>query len=201
MANLMPDTVQPLTRAAWRAWLEAHHARDSGIWLVYFKKASGQPRVPYADAVEEALCFGWVDSTQRKLDDDRSMLYFAPRKKGSGWSKVNKARIERLMADGRMAPAGLAKIEAAKADGSWELLDAVEALKIPDDLARAFDAYPGSRQHFEAFPPSAKRALLGWIVLAKRPETRAKRVDETARLAADNIRANQWQPKQPPIFP
>ncbi len=195
MDSLPPDAVHPLTREAWHVWLEAHHAQAKGVWLVSYKKATGQPRIPYGEAVEEALCFGWVDSTQRTLDERRSMLYFAPRKKGSGWSKPNKARIEKLMSEGRMAPAGYAKVERAQADGSWALLDSVEALEIPDDLAQAFLDYPLARQHFEAFPRSARRGILEWIVQAKRPETRARRIAETARLAADNIRANQWKPR------
>ncbi len=146
----------------------------------------------YDEAVEEALCWGWVDSKPRKLDEARSMLYFAPRKGGSGWSRPNKERVERAIATGQMTPAGLAKIEAAKADGTWTMLDAVENLEVPDDLAAEFDAYPSARANWEAFPRSAKRGILEWIIQAKRPETRAKRVEETARLAQDNIRANQW---------
>ena len=174
MDDLPPDAIHLSTRAAWRAWLEAHHAEARSVWLVSFKKATGQPSVSYDEAVEEALCVGWIDSTQRTLDATRSMLYFAPRKKGSGWSKPNKARVEKLAANGQMRPAGWAKVERAKADGSWALLDAVEALEIPDDLARAFLAYPHARQHFEAFPRSARRGILEWIVQAKRPETRVR---------------------------
>jgi uncharacterized protein YdeI (YjbR/CyaY-like superfamily) len=124
------------------------------------------------------------------------MLWMSPRKPGSGWSKPNKERIERLMAAGLMTPAGLQKIEASKEDGSWTKLDAVEELEIPPDLETAFDSYSSARQNFEAFPRSVKRAVLEWIIQAKRPETRAKRVGETARLAEDNIRANQWRPKE-----
>jgi uncharacterized protein YdeI (YjbR/CyaY-like superfamily) len=123
------------------------------------------------------------------------MLWFSPRKPGSGWSKPNKERIEKMIAVGRMAPAGLEKINAAKSDGSWTLLDAVEALEIPPDLETALAAYPQARTNFDAFPRSAKRAILEWIMQAKRPETRAKRVGETARLAEENIRANQWRDK------
>lgn len=191
-AALPPDAVHPLTRQAWRDWLAAHHARDTGVWLVTYKKATGQPRIEYDEAVEEALCFGWVDSKPRKLDEARSMLWFAPRKPRSAWSRPNQQRVERLLAAGRMAPAGLAKVEAARADGSWNRLDAVEALEVPDDLRRAFSRHRGSAAHFEAFPRSARRGILEWIAQAKRPETRAARVAQTAELAALNQRANQW---------
>jgi uncharacterized protein YdeI (YjbR/CyaY-like superfamily) len=183
------------TRTEWRAWLEANHARDEGVWLVTYKKGSGKPYLDYDAAVEEALCFGWVDSKPGKLDDERTMLYYAPRKPRSGWSRPNKERVERLIAAGLMAPAGLAKVEAAKADGSWSALDAVEALEVPADLSAALDADPEARRHFDAFPRSAKRGILEWVCAAKKPETRAKRVEETARFAAQNVRANQWPPR------
>lgn len=124
------------------------------------------------------------------------MLWFAPRRAGSAWSKPNKERVARMIAAGLMMPAGMAKVEAAKADSTWTMLDAVEALEIPPDLAAAFAPYPKARQNFEAFPRSAKRGILEWIVQAKRPETRAKRVAETARLAEENVRANQWKREQ-----
>ncbi len=196
MSNLPENAVHPLSRAEWRAWLEANHGRDEGVWLVTFKKATGRPRVEYDEAVEEAICFGWIDSVPKKLDAERSLLWFAPRKPGSGWSRPNKERVERMTKAGLMQPAGLAKIEAAKADGSWSRLDAVENLEIPDDLAAAFDRHPGSREKFEAFPRSAERGILEWIVNAKRAATREKRVEDTARLAAENVRANQW-PRKP----
>lgn len=192
MAN-NSEQAQIESRAEWRAWLEKNHGQPEGIWLVTFKKHCGEKYVSYDDIVEEALCFGWVDSLPRKLDADRSMLWLAPRKAGSNWSKLNKDRVERMLAAGLMTPAGLAKIEVAKADGSWQALDAVEALEIPPDLADALAAYAAAGPNFEAFPRSAKRGILEWISNAKRPETRAKRVAETARLAQDNIRANQWR--------
>jgi uncharacterized protein YdeI (YjbR/CyaY-like superfamily) len=182
------------SRAAWRAWLARHHASSGSVWLVIHKKGRG-PHVPYDDVVEEALCFGWVDSLVRKLDDRRSMLLLAPRKPGSAWSKPNKERVARLVASGAMTPAGLAKVAAARADGTWTKLDAVEALEVPKDLAAAFRSHAGSAAHFAAFPRSAKRGILEWIEQAKKPETRAKRVTETAALAARNERANQWKPK------
>jgi len=161
--------------------------------MITWKKATGKPRIDHDASVEEALCFGWIDSKPRKLDDERALLWFAPRKPRTGWSRPNKERVERLIASGRMAAAGLAKVEAARRDRTWYALDAVEALEIPDDLRRALAAHPNARANFAAFPRSAKRGILEWIVTAKRPETRPKRVEESARLAADNVRANQWR--------
>ncbi len=194
-ADLPPDAVLVRTRAQWRQWLQQHHGRDVGVWLVTFRQGSGEPSPGYDAVVEEALCVGWVDSRPKKLDERRTMLWFAPRKPGSGWARPNKLRVERLIAEGLMAPAGLAKIEAAKADGSWTLLDAVEDGIVPDDLAAALAAWPDARRHWDAFPRSARRGILEWIVQAKTAPTRDKRVQETARLAQDNIRANQWVPK------
>lgn len=176
----------------WRDWLLTHHATETGAWLVSWKSPTGRPSVKYELAVEEALCVGWIDSSGRTIDDERHALWFTRRKAGSGWARTNKERILRLEAEGRMTDAGRALIDAAKADGSWTLLDDVENLIVPDDLAAAFARYPGSREYFDAFPPSARRALLEWIVQAKRETTRAARLDETARLASQNIRANQW---------
>ena len=193
MPNPPTNSVHPKTRREWRAWLEKNHAQTEGVWLVTYKKATGKPRLEYDESVEEALCFGWVDSKPGKLDDERSMLYFAPRKPGSNWSKPNKDRVARLLEAGLMRPAGLEKVEAAKRDGTWTALDGVEALEIPEDLGRALDALPNARAFFEAFPRSVKRGILEWILNAKKPETRANRIEETATLANENKRANQWR--------
>jgi uncharacterized protein YdeI (YjbR/CyaY-like superfamily) len=187
------NSVHPKTRAAWRRWLQTHHTRAIGLWLITYKKATGKPRMEYDAAVEEALCFGWVDSKVGKLDAARAMLWFAPRKAGTGWSRPNKQRVERLIASGLMMPAGLAKVDAAKKDGSWSALDGVEALEVPPDLRNALAAYPPAGAYFDAFPRSVKRAILEWIHTAKRAETRARRIEETARLASRNLRANQWR--------
>lgn len=189
------EKVHAEDRPTWRAWLEAHHATSTGAWLVSWRKHTGRPSVGYAPAVEEALCFGWVDSVQRTVDPDRSMLWFAPRRRGSGWARPNKERVERLEADGLMADAGRRVVEAARADGSWSMLDAVEALEVPDDLAAELAARPRAREHWDSFPRSVRRGVLEWIVQAKRPETRDRRVSETARLAERGERANQWRPK------
>ena len=186
------ERVEVTSREAWREWLAANHAGSPGIWLVTYKKAEGDRYVPYDATVEEALCFGWIDSKSRGLDERRSMLLMTPRKRGSGWSRPNKERLERLFAAGQMQPAGIAMVEAAKADGSWTALDDIENLVEPDDLRAALDATPAARGHWDAFPRSTKRATLEWISLAKRPQTRAKRIEETATLAARGERANQW---------
>ena len=191
----LPDNaIHPKTRADWRRWLERNHERGEGVWFVMYKQSSGKARMGYDAAVEEALCFGWIDSRTRAIDDERSALWMAPRRPRTGWSKSNKARAARLLTEGRIAPAGLAKIEAAKRDGSWTLLDTVESLEVPADLAKALKASKGDR-YFEAFPPGVKKQLLEWVRSAKKPETRTKRVAEIARLAAMNIRANQWMKK------
>ncbi|WP_046243656.1 YdeI/OmpD-associated family protein [Hymenobacter terrenus] len=181
---------QPASRAEWRQWLADNHATQPGVWLVYFKKETGQPSVSYAEAVEEALCFGWIDSLPRKLDAERSQLLFTPRKPKSGWSKVNKERLVRLEQAGLLQPAGLAAIEVAKQNGAWESLDAAEAGQVPDDLAAALAANAEAQTNFEAFSPSGRKAILTWVLGAKRPETRAHRVAEAVRLAALNKRAN-----------
>jgi uncharacterized protein YdeI (YjbR/CyaY-like superfamily) len=188
-----PDTyaqAQPASRAEWRQWLATHHVSAPGVWLVYGKKASGLPSLSYAEAVEEALCFGWIDSHPRKLDADRTQLLFTPRKPRSGWSKVNKERLARLEAAGQLKPAGLAAIARAKQNGAWESLDAAEAGHIPADLAEALAANAAAQANFTAFSPSSRKMILTWILAAKQPATRARRVAETVRLATLNKRAN-----------
>lgn len=186
--------VEVRSREVLRAWLEANHSQSGSIWLVTYKKAAGSDHLPYDAIVEEALAFGWVDSLPRALDDRRTMLRLSPRKPRSGWSAVNKARIERLIAEGRMHPAGLEKIESAKRDGSWTLLDAASILEVPVDLSQALAAHPPATKNFEAFPPSTRRAILEWIAQARTDETRARRIADTAEKAAQNIRANQTRP-------
>ncbi len=177
-------------RQEWRAWLEQNHATVPGIRLIYYKKGRGKPCVEHTDAVEEALCFGWIDSKANTRDHESIMQLFTPRKAKSPWSKPNKERVEKLMAQGLIAPAGLARIEAAKQDGSWDALNAIDALTIPADLEAALTENDAARQNFNAFPPSSKKIILRWIESAKRPETRARRIAETVTLAAQNIRAN-----------
>lgn len=193
MTEVPTNSIHALTRADWRNWLTQNHQTAPNVWLITYKKAIGKPTFSYDAAVEEALCFGWIDSLPRRLDSDRKMLYFAPRKMGSGWSRPNKERVARMIAANKMALAGLAKIEAAKIDGSWTALDDIENLVIPDDLAAALASYPLAAQNWDAFPRSVKRGILEWISTAKRPATRLKRIQETAELAERNERANQWK--------
>ena len=188
--------VGPFDRAGWRAWLLANHATSSGVHLVSWRKGSGRTSVPYPDAVEEALCVGWIDAVAGRLDDNRGMVWFTPRRSKSGWARSNKERVERLIAAGLMLPAGLAAIEDAKRTGAWTLLDDVENLVVPDDLAAALDANPPAREHWEAFNRSPRKSILEWIVRANRPETRAKRITEAAERAARNERPAQFQPRE-----
>ncbi|HEX9092388.1 MAG TPA: YdeI/OmpD-associated family protein [Coriobacteriia bacterium] len=170
-------------RAELRAWLESDHATSRGVRLVIGKKGNAVTALTYDDAVEEGLCFGWIDSTARRLDADRYTVQFTPRKPGSVWARTNKARVERLATAGLMTPAGLAVVEAARAGGSWDLLDHVDDLTVPGDLADALAACPGAADAFGRLSASARRMALYWIASAKRPGTRARRVSATVDAA------------------
>jgi uncharacterized protein YdeI (YjbR/CyaY-like superfamily) len=183
------ERIHPATRRDWRAWLEAHHDTSPGVHVIQWRASTGRPRIPYDDLVEEALCFGWIDGRMNRLDDDRSMIMMTPRKPTSVWARSNKERVERLTADGHMTEAGRRVIETAKANGAWTILDDVDALIVPEDLRAALSVDPVAQRYFDAFPPSAKKMILLWIKSAKRPVTRQRRVTETVRLAAQNIRA------------
>ena len=185
--------IQPGSRSALRGWLAEHHATSTGVWLANHKKGSGKPRLEYAEIVEEALCFGWIDSKPNPLDDERSLLWISPRKPRSGWSRINKERVAKLERDGLMTDAGRAAVAEGQRNGAWSALDAVERLEVPDDLATALRASPDAARHFDAFPPSSKKIILTWIASAKRPETRERRIAETVDLAARNIRANHYR--------
>lgn len=167
--------------ATWRAWLEAHHDSAPGVWLVYYKKRSITPSIDWSAAVDEALCFGWIDSKVVSIDEERHEQYFTRRKPGSPWSKLNKEKVAALEAVGRLAPSGHAAIAAAKADGSWSIMDEAEALIVPDDLGAALDQR--SLDNFRSLSPSRQRNVLSWIVLAKRDDTRARRISQTAEAA------------------
>jgi uncharacterized protein YdeI (YjbR/CyaY-like superfamily) len=178
----------PLTRRQWRDWLAEHHDKLQGIWFVYFKKQTGKPRVSYDEAVEEALCFGWIDSVARRFDETRSKILFTPRKPKSVWSKPNKERVERLIENGLMTEIGLAKIETAKRDGSWNALNASDNLEIPMDLLEALNKNNVAALNFTAFSDAVKRVILSWIFSAKREETRAARIEKTVAMAEQNKR-------------
>jgi uncharacterized protein YdeI (YjbR/CyaY-like superfamily) len=182
------ERLEPGSVEEWSAWLREHHEQPQGVWLVSPRKAS-ERAVSYEEAVLEALRYGWVDSTAKPVDEHRSMQWFAPRRRGSMWTRINKGRVARLEEAGLMEPAGAAAVAAAKETGMWTLMDDVEDLVVPDDLAAAFDRHPGSREHWESWSASAQKLILTWIVLAKRPETRATRVETTAAKAARGIKS------------
>jgi uncharacterized protein YdeI (YjbR/CyaY-like superfamily) len=190
------ERVQIESRAELRAWLEANHRREESIWLVTFKKHVADKYVPWDDVVEEALCFGWIDSLPRKLDGERSMLLLSPRRPGSPWSGLNKRRVEKLLAEGLLMPPGLAAIEQAKADGSWTVYDEIEDLVIPDDLAAALAKNETAAANFKAFSDSSKKGILWWIKSAKRAATREKRIAETVYLAEHKVKANHPEARE-----
>ncbi len=175
------EVLTPSSRADWRSWLASNPDRQEGLWIVYRKKSSSLAGPAYDDLVEEALCFGWIDSQSRRVDDDRMMQWFSPRRKGGLWSALNKDRIERLVREGLMTEVGQAVIDAAKADGSWSQTDEVDALVVPPDLQTALDAAAEAKVAYQALPDSAKKQYLWWIYTAKRPATRAGRIEETIR--------------------
>ena len=186
--------IQPASRAEWRAWLAENHATSAGVWLITWKKQAARPTVAYEEAVEEALCFGWIDGVVNRVDDERTKEWFAPRRAKSTWARTNKERVSRLEAAGLMTEAGRAAIAIARANGSWNSLDAIDALVVPDDLAAALAARRGAREQFEASSVSVRRMALAWVYGAKRPETRAGRVEQVAAIAgrAEPI-ANLWR--------
>ena len=181
-----------------QAWLIATHGASDGVHLVSWRKPSGRTSVPYEEAVEEALCVGWIDSVGGKLDEDRSLQWFSPRRPRSGWARSNKERVERLVAAGQMLPAGLAAIDEAKRNGTWTLLDDVENLVVPPDLAAALDANLAAREHWDKFSRSPRRAVLEWIAQAKRPETRARRIAEAVDNAERGEKPPQFRPRVEP---
>ncbi|MEI7744028.1 MAG: YdeI/OmpD-associated family protein [Chloroflexota bacterium] len=189
--------VQPQDRAAWRAWLEANHATVRGVWLVTWRAGFG-PVLAYEDAVEEALCFGWVDGQAGRVDDQHRKLYVARRNPRSSWARSNRERVERLTAAGLMAEAGLAAVERARADGTWTMLEDAENLVVPPDLAAALAAVPAADEGWSACSPSGRRMLLEWIRQAKRPETRATRIGTIAGCAGHGELPPPLRPRERP---
>lgn len=186
------EHLQVSAAADFRLWL-SRNAKSPGVWVVFAKRSSGLPAPTYEELVCEALCFGWVDSVPGKVDETYTKLYFSPRKPGSAWAATNKRRVAELEAAGRMRPAGRAAVERGKADGSWNRIDGSEAQEVPKDLTAAFRRHSGSKRNFEAFPPGVRKQILQWIEQARTPATRSKRIEQTAELAAQNVRANQWR--------
>lgn len=182
-------------RKVWRSWLRKNSIKEKSVWLILYKKGASIKSITYAEAVEEALCFGWIDSKPNKRDDQSFYQFFAQRNPKSNWSKINKDRVEKLIEDGLMTATGLAIIEQAKQNGAWTSLDDIESLKIPSDLQQLLSVNKRAAKYFEAFPKSVKKGILEWIQNARTNVTREKRIEETVRLAAENIRANQYKPK------
>ena len=178
----------PTSQAEWRNWLENNHQTKQSVWLVFYTKASGKFSLSWSEAVEVALCFGWIDSKKVKVDSETSYQFFSRRKPKSTWSKINKEKIRKLLESGLMTQAGLKSIEIAKQNGSWTILDEVEELIIPNDLEEAFLKYEDSRAYFLELSKSTRKMMLQWIVLARRPETRQKRIDKIAELAGQKTK-------------
>ena len=187
------ETFYPASREAWRLWLQENHSSKQSIWLVHYKKNSNKPSLSWSEAVDEALCFGWIDSTRKTIDAEKFIQFFSKRKSTSVWSKINKEKVQRLMNEGLIMQAGHESIETAKKNGSWIILDSVEELTIPKDLTAAFKSHPGSKDFFLSLSKSVRKSILQWLVLAKRPETRQKRINEIAELAAQKLKPKQFR--------
>ena len=186
------EVFTPPSRAAWRSWLARNEGREHGLWIVYRKKSSPLLGPVYDDLVEEALCFGWIDSQLRRIDDDRQIQWFSPRRPGGIWSPPNKTRIDRLAGEGLIAEPGWKAIDKAKADGSWSQTDEVDALVIPPDLEAAFDTTPGAWTGYLALNDSTKRQYLWWIHSAKRDQTRTDRIVQTIESLTSGATSPPW---------
>lgn len=187
------ETYCPKSQADWREWLEKNHQSKQSVWLIFFKASAKPSSLSWSEAVDEALCFGWIDSTRKTIDNERYIQYFSRRKTNSAWSKVNKAKVAQLIEKGRMTKSGFDSIEIAKQNGSWTILDDVEALRVPDDLIEALANYEGAGEFFESLSKSVKKMLLYWVVSAKRPETRQKRILEIAQNAGQKLKPRQFR--------
>jgi uncharacterized protein YdeI (YjbR/CyaY-like superfamily) len=186
------DTFCPASRHEWRQWLKKNHRSAASVWLLLYKKQTGQPTISWSEAVEEALCFGWIDSIRKPVNQESFIQFFGKRKPASTWSKINKEKVQQLIDNGQMMKAGLESIETAKQNGCWTILDEVEEITIPKDLSAAFRLHPGSAIYFSGLSRSVKKAILQWLVLAKRPVTRQNRIDEIASMAAQKKKPKQF---------
>jgi len=193
MPKTQIETFCPRSQSDWRNWLEKNHLSKQAVWLVYYKKKSPDHNLIWSEAVDEALCFGWIDSIAKPIDNEKYKQYFSKRKAKSNWSGINKRKVKMLIDRGLMAEAGYKSIEVAKENGSWILLDEVEALVIPEDLKEALANYKGSEKFFDNLSNSAKKILLHWVVSAKRKETREKRVLEIAENASRNLKPKPFR--------
>jgi len=192
MQNKEIETFCPASQQEWRQWLIENHRSKQCVWLIYYKKKANVATLTWSEAVDQALCFGWIDSVRKSGDHDTFIQFFSKRKVNSVWSKINKGKVIGLIDNGLMTRAGLDSIEIAKQNGSWTILDDVEELHVPEDLARAFSKRPGSEAYFLSLSRSARKAILQWLVTAKRSETRAKRIAEIAALAAQKLKPKQF---------
>jgi len=192
MSNIVTETFCPKSPNDWRKWLKKHHQTKQSIWLIYYKKSSKVPSLSWSEAVDQALCFGWIDSTKKTIDEERYMQYFSKRKPKSNWSKINKEKVTQLIQNGLMMKAGSDSIDIAKQNGSWTILDDVENLIMPEDLKKALDKNKGSMEFFLCQPKSIKKQMLHWVTFAKREETRKKRIAELAQSAAEGKRPKQF---------
>ena len=177
------------SRAQWRAWLDAHHDSVPGVWLCSWRATAGKPVCAYPDAVEEAICFGWIDSTVNVLDEQRTLQLMTPRRAKSGWTRLNRRRAADMETAGLMTDAGRRAVAVAQENGWWTISDTVEDLVEPDDLAAALDAHAAARAHWNGFPASARKAMLWWVVTAAQDQTRARRIEAIADQAAHGERA------------
>ncbi|MBU2975664.1 YdeI/OmpD-associated family protein [Zobellia sp. B3R18] len=182
----------PANQQEWRKWLEKNHQQKNSVWLVIHKKNTANTNLSSSQAVDHALCFGWIDSTKRTIDAERYKQYFCKRKAVSNWSKINKEKVTSLTKKGLMAQAGHKSVAIAKANGSWTILDTVEALEIPADLAEQLKKRKGATEFFVALSKSGKKQLLYWVISAKRKETRQKRIQEIAENAGKNQKPKQF---------
>jgi uncharacterized protein YdeI (YjbR/CyaY-like superfamily) len=185
------ETFYPSNQQAWRKWLADNHQTKTGVWLAQYKKKAKKETISWSEAVDEALCFGWIDSIRKTLDEDSYIQFFSPRKAKGTWSKINKDKIELLIERGLMEKAGYDSIALAKQNASWNILDEVDALLIPTDLQEALSTQNGT-DYFMGLSKSVKKAMLQWLVLAKRPETRVKRIVEIATLAGQRMKPKQF---------
>ena len=183
----------PHDKKDWRKWLELNHIKKEGVWLIFYKKKSQDHNLNWSDSVDEALCFGWIDSTKKTVDCDKYKQYFSKRSAKSNWSKINKVKVKTLIDQGLMEEAGYKSIEIAKENGSWTILDEVEALKIPEDLKSEFANYKGSMEFFDSLSKSVKKGLLYWVISAKRKETRQKRIFQIVENASRNLKPKQFR--------
>ena len=186
------ETYCPKSQADWRKWLEKNHQSKQSVWLVYYRVSTKVASVSWSEAVDEALCFGWIDSTKKTIDKERYMQYFTRRKPSSTWSKVNKDKVANLIQKKLMTKSGFDSIETAKENGTWAFMDDIEKLIMPEDLKIALDENESSMEFYQSQSKSIKKGMLYWVAVAKRTETRKKRIAEIAQLAAEGKRPNHF---------